>query len=136
MLAIGAALAVFRFKVGMIATLAGAALAGLVLRLVLGGFVAHAVAAPSQAQGFRRLAGPQIVAAFSGKTFSDDVHFRDGKISGMSMGRRVANAWRVAKDELCVTDSFGEACYGVWRKGRALRLAIEGTDVVIEGRLR
>ena len=84
---------------------------------------------------------PKKLAAFSSRTFSDEVHFRfdyrrDGKIAGMSMGRKVANTWRVVKDELCVTDSFGEACYGVWKKGAAVRLVIEGSDVVVEGRLR
>ena len=99
------------------------------------------LAASPLAEGFKRLAGPQIAGAFAGRTFSDEVHFRfdygrDGKIAGMSMGREVANTWRVAKDGLCVTDSFGEACYGVWRKGAAVRLVIEGSDVVVEGSLR
>ncbi len=51
------------------------------------------------------------------------------------MGRKVAKTWTAGKDGLCVTDSFGENCYGVWVKGSAVKLFI-GADTFMEGFLK
>ena len=99
------------------------------------------LAASPQSEGYKRLGSAQIRQAFAGKTFSDDTHFSfaykaDGTIRGMSMGKTVTSRWALIKDELCVTDRFGEACYGVWKKGAAIRLMIGASDVTIDGALR
>jgi hypothetical protein len=98
-------------------------------------------AASPQSEGFRRLSAPQIVQAFTGKTFSDDTHFSfryrpKGLIEGMSMGRKVENKWRVEKDLLCETSRTGESCYSVWKKGQAVKLVVDGTEVIVDGFLR
>jgi hypothetical protein len=98
-------------------------------------------AAASPQKGFRRLSAPQIVQAFTGKTFSDDTHFSfryhpKGLIEGMSMGRKVENKWRVGKDLLCETSRIGESCYSVWKKGPAVKLVVDGTEVIVDGFLR
>ena len=100
-----------------------------------------AFAASPQAEGFRKLNGPQIRNAFVGKQFSDGVHFSyhylaDGTIQGAKMGKKVADKWAIAKDQLCVTDSFGENCYDVWIKGSAARLTVEGSDFTLDGFLK
>ncbi len=66
-----------------------------------------AFAASPQAEGFRKLNGPQIRNAFVGKQFSDGVHFSyrylaDGTIQGAKMGKKVADKWAITKDQLCV----------------------------------
>lgn len=100
-----------------------------------------ALAASPQAEGFKKLNGPQIQRAFAGKTFTDGVHFSlryvtGGTIQGTRMGKKVADKWVVAKDRLCMTDSFGENCYAVWIKGPFVRLAIDGSDFSLEGSLK
>lgn len=100
-----------------------------------------ALAASPQADGFNRLTGPQIRAAFVGKTFTDDTHFSfryqaNAAVAGMSMGRKVADKWRLAKDELCVTDKLGETCYTVWRKGSEVRLQIGDAGLSLDGELK
>lgn len=104
--------------------------------------VVPALAASPQTEGFKKLNGIQIRQAFAGKKFSDDVHFTyeyraNGAVQGMSMGKKVASTWKVAKDQLCVTDrSFGETCYFVWKKGAAVRLVVEGSSISLDGFLK
>jgi hypothetical protein len=103
--------------------------------------ITPALAASPQAEGFKKLNGPQIQRAFVGKSFTDGVHFAvrhvpGGTIQGTRMGKKVADRWAVAKDRLCVTDSFGENCYTVWAKGSAVRLAIDGSDFSLDGFLK
>jgi hypothetical protein len=98
-------------------------------------------AASPQAEGFKKLTGPQIRAAFVGKTFTDDTHFSfrykpDGSVQGMSMGKKVTDKWRLVNDELCVTDKLGETCYAVWRKGSAVRLQIGDGGLSLDGHLK
>jgi hypothetical protein len=92
-------------------------------------------------EGYRKLTGAQIRRAFIGHTFSDGTHFAtryhaDGTIDGMSMGKRVANRWAVADDELCITNSFGELCYVVWKKGADVQLVYRNSDATLTGSLR
>jgi len=80
-------------------------------------------------EGFKRLNGGQIPQAFAGKRFTDEVHMADdykpdGSMQGMSMGKKHINKWAISKDQLCVTDNFGEICYAVWKKGTAVRLVV------------
>lgn len=104
--------------------------------------IAPALAASPQAEGFKKLDGTQIRQAFSGKEFGDDVHFAyrykaNGVVQGMSMGKKVTSTWKVAKDQLCVTDSSrGETCYLVWKKGSAVKLVTGESDLGLDGFLK
>jgi ribosomal protein S6E (S10) len=96
--------------------------------------------ADQQSEGFKKLNGAQIGRTFPGRTFSDEVHFAfryiaGGTIEGSGMGKKVARKWKVVKDELCITDSFGENCYGIWKKGAAIKFMIDG-NVFSEGLLK
>src|SRR5947209_16312792 len=100
-----------------------------------------ALAMSPQTEGFKKLSGSQIRAAFTGKTFSDDTHFSnryraDGTIEGVSMGKKISNKWKVAKDTLCITDKFGELCYFVWMKGKDAKLVHESSDLILEGSIK
>lgn len=99
-----------------------------------------ALAASPQAEGFKKLNGPQIQRALAGKTFTDGVHFSlrylPGTIQGTRMGKKVADKWVVANDKLCVTDGFGENCCAVWIKGSSVRFAIDGSDFSLDGSLK
>jgi hypothetical protein len=102
---------------------------------------ASALAASPQAEGFKKLSGSQIRAAFAEKMFSDDTHFSnrykaDGTIEGISMGKKISNKWNVVKDTLCITDKFGELCYFVWIKGKEAKLVHESSDLVLEGSIK
>jgi hypothetical protein len=106
---------------------------------------ALALAAPALAdpksEGFKKLTGAQIRRAFPGHTFSDEVHFAfhymaGGTIEGEGMGKKVSRKWSVVKDELCVTDSFGEYCYAIWRNGTAVKFVIGADAVFVEGFLK
>jgi hypothetical protein len=92
-------------------------------------------------QGYRKLTGPQIRKAFAGKLFSDEAHFAnrykaDGTIDGTSMGKKTAETWKIVKDDLCLTNSFGELCYAVWIKGKEVQLVYGGSDTTIYGTLQ
>ena len=104
--------------------------------------ITPAFAASPQAEGFKKLSGAQIRQAFVGKKFSDGIHFSyeyqaNGAVQGTGMGKKTTSTWKVAKDQLCVTDpSFGETCYQVWRKGAAVRLSVEGSEFSQDGFLK
>lgn len=110
--------------------------------------VLHAVGVSSgpahagpRADGFTLLAGEQIRQVFSGHTFSDDTHFSfrylpGGIVEGAGMGKKVSRKWDVRNDTLCVTDSAGEICYSVWKKGHAVKLAFGLSDLVVDGFVR
>lgn len=92
------------------------------------------------AEGFRKLTGAQIRAAFTGKSFSDDVHFsfrytRSGDIEGAGMGKKASGKWRVAGDQLCQTDSDGDNCFDIWRKGRIVKFVLGEDLIFVEGSL-
>jgi hypothetical protein len=102
---------------------------------------APALAASPQAEGFKKLTGVQIHAAFVGKTFSDGTHFSnrykgDGTIEGVSMGKKINNKWKIVKDTLCVTDKLDELCYAVWMKGKEVKLVYESSELVLEGSIK
>lgn len=103
--------------------------------------ISPALAASPQSEGFKKLTGRQIQRAFTGREFSDDVHFSyrfsaGGKFTSTRMGKTAIDQWAVAKDKLCITDSFGENCYIVWRNGSAVKLAIDGSVPSLEGLLK
>jgi hypothetical protein len=89
-------------------------------------------------QGFRKLTGLQIRAVFVGKTFSDETHFSnhykaDGTINGYSMGKKILNTWKIVADELCITNSFDDFCYAVWKKGIDVQLVYKYSDITLYG---
>ena len=95
-----------------------------------------------RAENFRRIAGTQIQARFSGMELSDDVHWRDsfgqdGTLISQSMGKRRSGKWRVENNRLCIelgTESSG--CYEVWLAGTRVEFRREGLDgSILEGRL-
>jgi hypothetical protein len=97
-------------------------------------------ASPAE-DGFRRLSGVEIRKAFIGKTFTDETHFSNlyranGIIEGVSMGVKASSTWRIVKDELCITNRFGEHCYGVWKKGSEVRLVYKSSEVTIDGSVK
>lgn len=114
--------------------------------LLIVGIPELATAAPALAtgpagQGFKKLTGTQIRTAFLGKLFSDDMHFSnrfkaDGTIEGVSMGKKVANKWKVDNDRLCIKESIDELCYVVWVKGQDVQLVYEDTDVILSGSIK
>ncbi len=106
--------------------------------LAAGLLISPALAASAESEGFKKLTGPQIQRALNGKQFSDGVHFSyrfavGGKLQSTRMGKTTPDKWAVSKDKLCMTDSFGENCYDVWAKGSAVKLAIDGSDALLEG---
>jgi hypothetical protein len=92
-------------------------------------------------EGYRKLTGAEIRRAFIDHTFSDGTHFStnyhaDGLIDGKSMGKQIANRWAVVHDELCITNTAGELCYVVWKKGFDVLLVAKDSDATIYGSLR
>jgi len=96
----------------------------------------------ARAENFRRIAGTQIQARFSGMDMTDDVHWRDsfgrdGTLISQSMGKRRLGKWRVENNQLCIelgTESSG--CYEVWLAGLRVEFRREGFDgSSLEGRL-
>src|SRR5258708_12253796 len=61
----------------------------------------------ARAENFRRIAGTQIQARFSGMDMTDDVHWRDsfgrdGTLISQSMGKRRLGKWRGENNQLCI----------------------------------
>ena len=48
------------------------------------------------------------------------------------MGKKVSRKWDIRDNTLCVTDSSGELCYSVWKKGPAVKLTFGGSDLVLD----
>src|SRR3954466_7596632 len=62
----------------------------------------------SAAEGFRQLKAAEIKSRFAGKEFTDEVHWAmvfgpDGSLSSFEKGAAGKGAWKVEKDELCMT---------------------------------
>ena len=112
-----------------------------VLISIAAGILAFPARSDPKSEGFKKLTGAQIRQAFSGHTFSDDVHFAfryiaGGAIEGSGMGKKVARKWWLVHDELCITDSFGENCYAIWKKGSAVKFTFGDDLVFVEGKLK
>ena len=95
-----------------------------------------------RAEDFRRIAGTQIQARFSGMELTDDVHWRDsfardGTLISHSMGKRRSGKWRVENNQLCIElDRESSGCYEVWLAGTRVEFRREGYDgSSLEGRL-
>lgn len=91
--------------------------------------------------GFKKLSGGEIRRAFTGHTFSDEVHFSlrylpGGVLDVTSMGKHAKRKWRVVADELCSIDEFGETCYGVWKSGTAISMRPKTGALSVDGLLK
>ena len=111
------------------------------LALVATSFLATSVLATPADEGFKRLSAPEVRAVFTGHVFTDDVHFtdryqRDGGIESFAMGRKLRKTWRLEKHLLCITESTGEYCHAVWKKGAAIRLVQDGVSITTEGSIK
>ena len=86
----------------------------------------------SAVEGFRQLKAAEIKSRFAGKEFTDEVHWamvfgRDGSLSSFEMGAAGKGAWKVEKDELCMTYAReARRCYQVWVSGKSVQLRSEG----------
>jgi hypothetical protein len=92
-------------------------------------------------RGFRKLEGRQIGEAFSGRNFTNETHFSnhyrgDATIDGYSMGRRIANTWKIVGDDLCITERSQEYCYAVWENGTDVQLISRDYDITLYGTLK
>ncbi|MDT2020634.1 hypothetical protein [Methylocella sp. CPCC 101449] len=104
-------------------------------------FLPVPLAALPQTDGYRQLTGMQIRQAFTGRSFTDDTHFNlrylpNGHVEGASMGRKVRFKWRVIGNELCLDEGKGDACYTVRKKGQAISLKLQDSDIALDGYLR
>ena len=82
--------------------------------------------------------GKALTQAFSNQDFGDGVHFAyqfldGGELRGMNMGKPATGSWRVTGSELCwrwAKPSGPEECYQVRQRGQAVRLYVEGQEVL------
>lgn len=91
--------------------------------------------------GYKKLTGAEIQRAFTGHTFTDEVHFTlkylpAGVLDVTSMGKRAKRRWRIASDQLCSTDEAGEPCYQIWKKGNAISMRPNTGALSIDGILK
>src|ERR1044071_8571792 len=84
---------------------------------------------------FKRLSGPQIRAKFTGKQFTDQVHWGEiyepgGKLLSEQMRKKRVGTWRIEKDLLCTTFETDEGtnCYEVWMSGGKFQLRTVGSE--------
>ena len=102
------------------------------------GVVAAAFNAAAADQGWVSLRGKMLTQAFANQDFGDGVHFayqflQDGDLRGMNMGKSAQGRWRVAGSELCWRRSKSkdpEECYQVPQRGSAIRLFLDGQEVL------
>lgn len=84
------------------------------------------------------LRGASLSQAFTNQDFGDGVHFAyqflaDGELRGMNMGKPAKGIWRTTSSELCwrwVKSSEAEECYQVRQQGPAVRLYLDGQEVL------
>lgn len=89
-------------------------------------------------KGWVSLRGTALSQAFTNQDFGDGVHFayqflEDGELRGMNMGKPAQGRWRVAGNELCwrwAKSKDPEECYLVRRQGPAVRLLLDGQEVL------
>ncbi len=102
------------------------------------GVVAAAFNAAAADKGWVSLRGTMLTQAFANQDFGDSVHFayqflQDGELRGMNMGKPAQGRWRVAGSELCwrwAKSKDPEECYQVRQRGPAVRLFLEGQEVL------
>lgn len=82
--------------------------------------------------------GSELKGLFGNQELGDGVHFAyqfeaDGGLSGMNMGKPARGIWRTVAGDLCWAwnkPKSPEECYQVRQQGQAVRLFIEGQEVL------
>lgn len=92
---------------------------------------------------FKRLDAKQIRAIVIGKAVTDDSHWSDhlladGTLKAWDLGELKPGAWKIERDELCLT-RFGKGgdtqCFEIWVAGDAVQYRRDGY-VVADAHLR
>lgn len=107
-------------------------------RLVAVAALAVAFGAMAADKGWVGLGGEALSRAFADQDLGDGVHFAyqflaDGELRGMNMGKAAHGRWRVAGNRLCwrwAKSPQPEECHEVRRHGQAVRLFIDGQEVL------
>ncbi|HRH71637.1 MAG TPA: hypothetical protein PLM62_01005 [Zoogloea sp.] len=102
------------------------------------GAVVAAFNAAAADKGWVSLQGKTLTQALADQDFGDGVHFayqflQDGELGGMNMGKPAQGRWRAAGNELCwrwAKSKDSEECYQVRQRGSAIRLYIDGQEVL------
>ncbi len=89
-------------------------------------------------KGWGTLRGEALTHAFANQDFGDGVHFayqfqENGELQGMNMGKPAQGHWRVAGNQLCwrwAKSKDPEECYEVRQHGSAIRLFLDGQEVL------
>lgn len=95
----------------------------------------HANAADNR---WMTLRGRALIETFANQDLGDGVHFAyqflaGGELRGMNMGKSAHGHWRIASNELCwrwEKSKDLEECYTVRRHGQAVRLFLDGQEVL------
>jgi hypothetical protein len=104
-------------------------------RLVLAAALVYSPSAAA-AENWIPLKGEALKSLLAGKELGDAAHFtyrfgKDGKFSGVELGKDVEGAWRVNANELCwrwTRPRGGEECYEVQRDGAVIRFLLNGSE--------
>ena len=72
---------------------------------------------------------------------ADGSHFSfaygpDGRLDGVSLGKRLHGRWRAANDQLCEMSDGPEICFDVEVRGAEATLIQSGTDIARVGALK
>ncbi len=97
-----------------------------------------AINAAAADRGWVLLQGKVLAQALSNQDFGDGVHFAyqflsGGELRGMNMGKPARGNWRVIGNELCwhwTRPKEPEECYQVRQRGQAVRLYLDGQEVL------
>jgi hypothetical protein len=100
--------------------------------------MAAAFNAAAADKGWVSLRGMALMQTFANQDFGDGVHFayqfmEGGELRGMNMGKPSQGHWRVVGDEVCwlwAKSKDPEECYQVRRQGTAVRLFLDGQEVL------
>lgn len=99
---------------------------------------ALAIQAAAADQPWPMVTGKVLGQAFANHDFGDGVHFayqflEGSELHGMNMGKPAKGRWRVTGSELCwhwTKPSGPEECYQVRQQGHAVRLYLDGQEVL------
>jgi len=89
-------------------------------------------------KGWVMLRGTALTQSFANREFGDGVHFTyqfldSGELRGMNMGKPAQGRWRVSGSQLCwhwAKSKEPEECYEVRQHGPAVRLFLDGQEVL------
>src|SRR3981189_582791 len=94
------------------------------------------------AEHSQKLSGSQIRAKFTGKQFTDEVHWRyvydrDGTLRSYSMGTKKIGKWAIEKDDLCLyLKEPDDSCFEVSLSGKRIEMKPSGLGLTLVGVLQ